>query len=225
MHLAEQVGVAHVAGVLLDHVYDDVADLGRVAVDVDDGVEVGALEHLARVGHLVPEPPGLGDQRLVDRCLVEVEAPSSSWNRRGTSIRASITRRNQLCSTRAMCRTIPSGDIVDGGTDRVAICSAESSSPPAPAWSGSARDSRPQALLLTPGRARLAPGILVVGQPHVAHGVPANPVLHRPANSSRELLATTKSALTLCVLPRDGGIPWVVVLSDLFSWLPWPSRC
>ena len=44
--------MAAVAGVLLDHVHDDVADLGRLAMDVDDGVEVGAFEHLAGVGHL-----------------------------------------------------------------------------------------------------------------------------------------------------------------------------
>ncbi len=96
-----------------------------LAMDVDDGVEVGALEHLARVGHLaVPEPQASATSAWSTAASSKSKPPSSSWKRRGRSIRASITRRNQLCSTRAMCRTIPSSDIVDGGTDRVAICSA-----------------------------------------------------------------------------------------------------
>jgi hypothetical protein len=90
--------------------HDDVAHLGRVAVDVDDLVEVGAIQDLARMGDLLaPQRPGLLDQRLVRLALpagagVEVLV----WNIRRMSIRSSITRRNQLCSTRAMWRTIPS---------------------------------------------------------------------------------------------------------------------
>ena len=38
--LPQQVGVAAVPGVLLDHVHHDVADLDVVAVEIDGGTEV-----------------------------------------------------------------------------------------------------------------------------------------------------------------------------------------
>ena len=57
------------------------------------------------------------DGREVEAAVVVLEEP-------GMSIRSSITRRNQLCSTRAMWRTSPSSEMFDGGTARVASCSA-----------------------------------------------------------------------------------------------------
>ena len=61
--LAQQVGVADVAGVLLDQVHDDVADLCRLAVDVDVRAEIGSgPQHLLAVRDLAPpRRPRLGD--------------------------------------------------------------------------------------------------------------------------------------------------------------------
>ena len=87
-------------------------------------------------------------------------------------MRSSMTRRNQLCSTRAMWRTSPSSEMLDGGTALLASCSAVE--PVALEGKGAAvvLEVADEALALAARGALLHPRVLVLGQPHAVevHG-------------------------------------------------------
>ncbi len=71
--LTQQIGVADVAGILLDQVDDDVARLGLLTVNVNRGVEVQVGVDGPGVCDLfVPGVPRFGDDLVISRGLVEV---------------------------------------------------------------------------------------------------------------------------------------------------------
>ena len=132
--LAQQVGVTHVAGVLLDHSDQHLAQRHRpsTAAMLIQGIVAGDVE-TGRLGHeprrrsppphamrpTPPQPPGGREQRRRNhrhgRCRSRTAGarpvpPSSP----GTSPR----------SISARCRTSPRSDIVDGSTERRAMASA-----------------------------------------------------------------------------------------------------
>ena len=131
--LAQQVDVTHVAGVLLDHSDQHLAQRHRPSTAamlvqgiVAGDVETGRLGHEPR-GEVHLRPPclprlrnhlGVGNSTIEITVTVGVGAEQP-----GTSCPAIISR-NPLRSIPARCRTSPSSDIVDGSTERRAIASA-----------------------------------------------------------------------------------------------------
>ncbi len=72
--LTQQIGVADVAGILLDKVNDDVARLGLLTVNVDRGVEVKVgVDSPGMQDLIVPGVPCFGDDLVISRGLVEVQ--------------------------------------------------------------------------------------------------------------------------------------------------------
>ena len=68
--LTRQIGVADVAGILLDKVDHDVARLGLLTVDVDRGVEVQVgVDSPGMCDLFVPGVPGFGDDLFIRRGL------------------------------------------------------------------------------------------------------------------------------------------------------------
>ena len=119
--LAQQVGVAVVAGVLLDHVDEDPARScrpRRPARASTSSSERGRRRSRGQRSHSRCHVVNASSaSAVVD--VVEVAVGSSSGSRAAGRPRRR-SRANQLRSTSAMWRTRPSSDIVDGGTPRSA---------------------------------------------------------------------------------------------------------
>jgi hypothetical protein len=121
--LTQEVGVAVVPRVFLDHVHQDFAETVPL---LPGDVEVRRLrdEPLREVDFGPPRLPRVGDDGGVGNRTVEVAV--------GIGVRAIVTGRscpailirNQFCSTPAMCRTNPSRDRLDGSTARRARSAA-----------------------------------------------------------------------------------------------------
>ena len=125
--LAEQVRVAVVPRVLLDHVDQDPSH--RDGLSAPRGAR-------CRPGREPPRSPGSSRTRpsrwrarrrqsAVSTSLKSASGSASLEWRGGTSSWARV-RRNQERSTPAMCRRSPSSDSVEGSTARRRICSTES---------------------------------------------------------------------------------------------------
>ena len=119
--------MAEVAGVLLDHVEYHLAQRdGRAVLHRAADGEVGrAGDELLRQGDLLaPGAPGAGHHRRSATAPAQSASSTSSDQYSGGASACAITRRNQLRSTSAMWRIRPSRDMVEGGTERRASCSA-----------------------------------------------------------------------------------------------------
>src|SRR6266566_6815900 len=131
--LAQQVRVTHVAGVLVDHSDQHLAQRHQPSTAamliqriVAGDVETGRLGYEPRSEVHLCTPciprfrnhPGVGNSTIKIAVAVGVGAEET-----GPSCPAIITR-NVARSPSARCRTIPSSDIVDGSTERRAIAAA-----------------------------------------------------------------------------------------------------
>ena len=125
--LAQQVGMPVVARVLLDHVYEELAQCDGLALGVRPRKPRSwpAGEPLGEADLGAPRRPRLRHDRRISPRAVQVAV--GVWPRSGIPVwhvLAGKQRRNQPRSTSAMCRTRPSSDIVDGSTARRASCPA-----------------------------------------------------------------------------------------------------
>jgi hypothetical protein len=149
--LAERVGVAVVAGVLLDQVDEDPAQGDGAAPGVvPRDVEVGAPAR-NRSAKATSARQAAQEAAMVPGSPVAPSGSAGEVRRAGAS-RPAGTRRNQRRSTSARRRTSPSRDSPDGSAERGASSPPPVRSTSAPAW----RAGRPgrRAACAAPRRSR-----------------------------------------------------------------------
>lgn len=123
--LAQQVGVAAVAGVLVDPVHQQFPHgdpvlpdaLAQIRVRGERGVGGGLLALQVGEGRVDPACSATASRKSASRAPYSFGSGSPS-----------PSQLRQSLSTSARCRSSPSSDIVDGGTDLRASCSASSPS-------------------------------------------------------------------------------------------------